>query len=74
MNNAANDNYPVVTAAEALAQGLSPAALLSVATFNERAGNMAAAIAARAVGRDMARIVGMDLGGRRKRNNKRRAA
>lgn len=68
--SSANDNHPVVSAAEALSQGLSPAALLSVATFNARCGKHAEAGAARAVGREMARMVGMDLGGRRPRNKR----
>ncbi|TGQ19294.1 hypothetical protein [Mesorhizobium sp. M00.F.Ca.ET.217.01.1.1] len=58
--------YPVVTATEAAAAGLRPSALFSIARFNERSGNHDVAQRARQVGRELAKLVGLDLGGRRR--------
>jgi hypothetical protein len=56
----------IITAAEALSSGLSPSAFFSIARFNERIGDTATGQAARRVGRELARLLGMDLGGRRR--------
>ena len=68
---AANDNYPVISAAAAIAQGSTPAAMFSVAKFNERAGRVHEAREARTVAREMAREMGVAIGGRQR--GKRRA-
>jgi hypothetical protein len=67
----ANDNYPVISAAAAIAQGSTPAVLFSVAKFNERAGRTHEAREARTVAREMAREMGVAVGGRQR--GKRRA-
>lgn len=56
----------IITAAEALSSGLSPSAFFSIARFNERLGDNATGQAARRVGRELARLMGMELGGRRR--------
>jgi hypothetical protein len=56
----------MLTAAEALAQGSTPSTFFSIARFNERLGDNATGQAARRVGRELARLLGMDLGGRRR--------
>ena len=61
--------YPIVTAQEAIDQGLQPAALFSIARFNERMGNIEIGRRARLVGRDMARIIGLPIGGQRRSSN-----
>lgn len=62
--------YPVVTATEALAQGSSPSAFFSIARFNERNGNNDVAQRARQVGRELAGMLGIDLGGRRRQRQR----
>ncbi|MER9697617.1 hypothetical protein [Mesorhizobium sp. M0146] len=57
--------YPMVTAQEAVASGLAPSAFFSIARFNERNGNDDVAQRARQVGRELAGMLGIDLGGRR---------
>ncbi len=69
--------YPMVTAQEAAASGLAPSAFFSIARFNERNGNTDVAGRARQVGRELAKLLGIDLGGhrqaaRRAANNNRR--
>lgn len=56
----------IITAAEALAQGSTPSTLFSIAKFNERLGDNATGQAARRVGRELAGLLGIDLGGRRR--------
>lgn len=56
----------IITAAEALAQGSTPSTFFSIARFNERLGDNATGQAARRVGRELAKLLGMDLGGRRR--------
>lgn len=56
----------IITAAEAIAQGSTPSAFFSIARFNERLGDAATGQAARRVGRELAKLLGMDLGGRRR--------
>jgi hypothetical protein len=56
----------MLTAAEAAAQGSTPSTFFSIARFNERLGDNAAGQAARRVGRELARLMGIDLGGRRR--------
>lgn len=58
--------YPVVTATQAAADGLMPSALFSVARFNERNGNHDVAQRARQAGRELAKMLGIDIGGRRR--------
>lgn len=65
--------YPVVTATEAAAAGLRPSALFSIARFNERNGNNDVAQRARQVGRELAGMLGIDLGGRRRQQRQRPA-
>lgn len=67
-------DYPVITAAQAVAQGSTPATFFSIARFNERAGSHEIARRARLVGRELAGLLGMDLGGRRWRAAKAGAA
>ncbi|TIN83062.1 hypothetical protein [Mesorhizobium sp.] len=55
----------IITATEALAQGSTPSTFFSIARFNERLGDNATGQAARKVGRELARLLEMDLGGRR---------
>ncbi|MBZ9659828.1 hypothetical protein LB523_12300 [Mesorhizobium sp. ESP-6-4] len=59
----------IITAAEALAQGSTPSAFFSIARFNERLGDNATGQATRRIGRELAGLMGMDLGGRRRHNN-----
>lgn len=62
----------ILSADEALATGLYPSAFLSIAKIQESAGNFAAGQRARLVGRELAVLRGIDLGGRavsRKRVN-----
>lgn len=56
----------IITAAEALAQGSTPSTFFSIARFNERVGDNATGQAARRIGRELAKLLGMDLGGRRR--------
>jgi hypothetical protein len=56
----------IITAAEALAQGSTPSTFFSIARFNERVGDNATGQVARRVGRELAKLLGMDLGGRRR--------
>jgi hypothetical protein len=56
----------MLTATEALAQGSTPSTFFSIARFNERLGDNATGQAARRVGRELARLMGIDLGGRRR--------
>jgi hypothetical protein len=74
-------DYPMLTAEQAVEQGSTPSTFFSIARFNERAGSYEIARRARLVGRELAGLLGMDLGGRRRRaandnarRNKRRAA
>lgn len=62
--------YPVVTATEALASGLQPSAFFSIARFNERNGNNDVGQRARQVGRELAGMLGIDLGGHRRRRQR----
>ncbi|MBZ9973466.1 hypothetical protein LB517_27945 [Mesorhizobium sp. BR1-1-12] len=62
----------IITATEALSSGLSLSAFFSIARFNERLGDNVTGQAARRVGRDLARLMGMDLGGRRRAANNNR--
>lgn len=57
----------ILTAEEALADGLTPAGMLSIARFHMRMDNPAIASRCRRVGLDMARIAGQELGGNRRR-------
>lgn len=70
-----NNHYPIVTAEEAISQGLTPSAFFSIAKFNERIGNFAVGQKARLLGREIASIMGIDIGGRRRRasNDNRRS-
>lgn len=72
--------HPMITAHEAIAQGSTPSLFFSIARFTQ---DPAVAAAAKGRGREMARLIGMDLGGRRnkkpandnrRQNKKRRAA
>jgi hypothetical protein len=66
----------MLTATEARAQGSTPSTFFSIARFNERLADkspdadrgslLATGQAARRVGRELARLLGMDLGGRRR--------
>ncbi|MBZ9943488.1 hypothetical protein LB533_20590 [Mesorhizobium sp. BR1-1-13] len=62
----------MLTAAEALAQGSTPSTFFSIARFNERMGNNEVGQAARRVARELAQLLGMDLGGRRRAANNNR--
>lgn len=57
-------HYPVITAEEALAQGSEPSMFFSIARFTND-GTVAGI--ARSRGRELAILMGMDLGGRRKK-------
>jgi hypothetical protein len=65
--------YPVVTAHEAAAAGLRPSAFFSIAKLNETLGNVDVANRCRQVGRELAKLVGLDLGGRRRQQRQRPA-
>lgn len=54
--------YPMITAREAIAQGSTPSLFFSIAKFTK---DQSVASVARERGREMAGIIGMDLGGRR---------
>lgn len=58
---------------DALAQGSTPATFFSIAKFNEAQGKMDVGQAARLMGRELARILGIDIGGRRNRDRGGRA-
>jgi hypothetical protein len=61
-------DFSMVTAHEALADGLCPSDMFRVARVNERYGKHEEAAAARRVGRELARLLGLDVGGRRRKN------
>lgn len=63
------NNYPIITAHEAAAQGSTPAMFYSIARFNERLGNIEIARRARLAGRELAGLLGMPIGGRRRGNH-----
>lgn len=63
----------MLTADEAIAQGSTPATFFSIAKFNERMGNARVGQQARLLGREIARITGADIGGRRRPGNDNRA-
>lgn len=56
--------YPMITAREAIAQGSTPSLFFSIAKFTK---DQSVASVARERGREMAGIIGMDIGGRRYR-------
>jgi hypothetical protein len=60
----------MVTAHEALADGLCPSDMFRVARMNEKFGKPEVAEQARRVARELARLLGLDLGGRRVKNPK----
>lgn len=62
--------YPMVTAQEAVASGLAPSAFFSIARFNERNGNDDVGQRARQVGRELAGMLGIDLGGKRRQRQR----
>lgn len=62
----------MLTAHEAAAQGSTPSVFFSIARFNERLGDTATGQAARRVARELAGLLGMDLGGRRRAANNNR--
>ncbi|TPM59015.1 hypothetical protein FJ959_09085 [Mesorhizobium sp. B2-2-4] len=69
----------MLTATEAMAQGSTPSTFFSIARFNERLADkshdadrsklIATAQAARCVARELAGMLGMDVGGRRRAVN-----
>lgn len=61
--------FTMVTADEAIEQGLGPAAFLSIATRNDAAGKPAEAQAARLLAREIAEKLGIRYEGRRRSNN-----
>lgn len=58
----------MLTAHDAIAQGSSPAVFFSIARVNEDKGNREVAVAARLVAHEIARMTGVDVGGRRLRS------
>lgn len=68
--------YPMLTAAEAIAEGATPSTFFSIARFNAAAAlrdnsdyNRDIAKRARVVALEIAQLLGMDIGGRRWRAN-----
>lgn len=60
-------DFPIITAHEAIAQGSTPGTLFSIASWHERSGGIEIARRARLVGREMAQILGVEIGGRHRR-------